>query len=120
MYHWTSLPNIKSLWVRLLAETGLVGFAFFACWWYVLWQSAAYLRRKYFVSRLREGSGHLLSVVGLAGSLVLVGFLIEGFSLDTFALPYYWVSFGLLTAACRLGRQQARGAERTENLDEEI
>lgn len=91
MYQWTSLPNIKSLWVRLLAETGIIGFGLFASWLYVLWHSAAYLRAQ---------TGRMYQMVGLAGSFVLAGFIIEGFSLDTFALPYYWVTFGLLTAAC--------------------
>lgn len=121
-YQWTALPNIKSLWIRLLAETGLAGFAFFASWWYLLWQSAAYLRRRYFENLLAHADGErLISTIGLAGSFVLIGFLIEGFSLDTFALPYFWISFGLLTAACRLGWRQklSRGSTGTERLDEE-
>lgn len=121
IYQWTTLPNIKSLWMRLLAETGLVGFAFFACWWYLLWQSAAYLRRRFFEKLLMLTDGErLLSVIGLAGGFVLIGFLIEGFSLDTFALPYFWISFGLLTAACRLGRRQELllASVRTKQLDE--
>lgn len=93
LYQWTTLPNIKSLWVRLLAETGIVGFALFLSWSYVLWRSAQFLRsRKDALSRL----------VGLAGSFVLVGLIIEGFSLDTFALPYYWFSFGMITSACTI------------------
>lgn len=109
-YQWTSLPNIKSLWVRLLAETGLAGFAFFACFWYLLWQSAAFLRRRYAGGQPKLAAGErLIGVVGLSGTFVLIGFLIEGFSLDTFALPYYWISFGLLTAACRLGMQAGAG-----------
>jgi hypothetical protein len=91
MYRWTSLPNIKSLWVRILAETGLVGFAFFVSWCYVLWQSARFLTQQ---------PDRMMRALGLAGSFVLVGLLIEGFSVDTFALPYYWVSLGLVTAAC--------------------
>jgi hypothetical protein len=100
MYQWTALPNIKSLWVRLLAETGIVGFSLFISWLYVLWHSASFLRSQ---------TAGLLKVVGLAGSFVLVSFLIEGFSLDTFALPYYWVSFGLLTAACGMAVRSQRG-----------
>ncbi|RPJ42983.1 MAG: hypothetical protein EHM21_12140 [Chloroflexi bacterium] len=90
MFKWTMLPNIKSLWVRLLAETGVIGFGLFLCWGYVLWQSAWFLR---------AWKDPFFRMVGLAGGLVLVGFIVEGFSLDTFALPYYWFSFGLLTAA---------------------
>jgi hypothetical protein len=95
MYRQTNLPNTKSLWVRLLAETGIVGFAFFACWCYILWQSAQFLRAH------RDS---LFRMVGFAGSFAVIGFLMEGFSLDTFALPYYWVTFGLLTGACELAR----------------
>ena len=91
VYQWTSLPNIKSLWIRLLAETGVIGFAFFTAWCYVLWKSARYLV---------VWKSRLFQTIGLAGSFALIGLLIEGFSLDTFALPYYWVSFGLVSAAC--------------------
>lgn len=94
-YQWTALPNTKSIWIRLLAETGIVGFSVFVTWLLVLWQSARYLRAE---------RTSLARMAGLFGGLVLVGFLIEGFSVDTFALPYYWVSFGFLTAACQLAR----------------
>lgn len=96
LYQWSSLPNTKSLWVRLLAETGVVGFAFFVSWLYVLWMSARFLLRR---------PERLLSTMGLGGMFVLAGFVMEGFSVDTFALPYYWVSFGLLTAACEIARR---------------
>jgi hypothetical protein len=89
-YRSDILMNIKSFWVRLLAETGIVGFAFFTSWLYVLWRSArSLLRRKW-------STGRQLAV---AGQLIVVAFLIEGFSLDSFALPYLWVSLGLVTAA---------------------
>jgi O-antigen ligase len=91
IYQQSELPNIKSLWVRLLAETGIAGFSLFACWCYLLWRSAAFLRA------LRDP---LWRTVGLAGSFALIGFLIEGFSIDSFAMPYYWITFGVITAAC--------------------
>jgi O-antigen ligase len=96
MYHLSNLPNIKSLWVRLLAETGLVGFALFLGWCYTIWVSARYLR---------GAASRFLQAIGWAGSFVLVGLLVEGFSVDTFALPYFWVSFGLLVAASRTPMQ---------------
>ncbi|MFH1906008.1 MAG: O-antigen ligase family protein [Chloroflexota bacterium] len=96
-YRASAIPNIKSFWVRILAETGLVGFAMFVSWFYVLWRSG----------RMIENSGEpLLRTVGLAGQIVLVAFLAEGFSVDTFALPYLWVSLGLLSAASALFRRQ--------------
>lgn len=118
MYHWTSLPNIKSLWVRLLAETGVVGFAFFTCWYYVLWQSVLFLRKAYPPGGAAQTHGPpsgLSRMVGLAGEFVLVALLIEGFSIDTFALPYYWFSLGLLTAACEVARRSDPGEQHCSN-----
>ena len=88
-----SLLNIKSVWVRLLAETGIAGFAFFVSWYYLLWQSTHFARR----------SGEkLIRSLTLAGQLALIGLLAEGFSVDSFAFPYLWVSTGLATAACSI------------------
>ncbi len=95
MYEWTTLPNVKSLWVRLLSETGIIGFAFFIGWCALVWQSARFLWSQ---------PGKMARAVGLAGGFTLVGLLAEGFSVDTFALPYVWVSLGLVTAACELAR----------------
>lgn len=101
MYDWTALPNIKSLWVRLLAETGALGFGCFAAWVYLLWKSARLLV---------TCSERLPRTVGMMGILALAGLVIEGFSIDTFALPYFWVTFGLLTACTELVRT-GRGIE---------
>lgn len=90
IYRSPNLLNIKSLWVRLLAETGIIGFAFFISWLYLLWQST------------RAGKNNLSPTwksLSLAGKFVLLGLLFEGFSLDSFALPYIWFGLGLLTAA---------------------
>jgi hypothetical protein len=86
----TSLPNTKSMWTRLIAETGIIGFAFFICWLFVLWQSGRYLQKSTIA---------IYRTIGLAGILAMVAFLIEGFSIDSFALPYLWFSTGLVTAA---------------------
>jgi hypothetical protein len=96
MYQQTAVPHIKRRWGRLLAETGITGFALFICWCYILWHSAQVLRGQ---------KDRLMRMIGLAGSFVLIGFIVEGFSLDTFALPYYWFSFGLITAACEIMRR---------------
>jgi O-antigen ligase len=40
LYYLTQLPNVKSFWFRLLAETGIIGFSVFITWIYVLFQSA--------------------------------------------------------------------------------
>lgn len=84
------LPNIKSLWVRLLAETGMLGFSIFTAWLIGLWRSTAFTLR----SRLPY---HRLTA--FACQLMLAAFLAEGFSIDSFALPYLWVVAGLAAAA---------------------
>ncbi len=89
------LPNIKNFWIRLLAETGIVGFSAFLAWYLVMWTSARLLRRE---------STPLYRMVGWAGLFVLVAFITEGFSVDTFALPYLWTSLGIVSATAALAR----------------
>jgi O-antigen ligase len=96
-YYQGHLPNIKSLWVRILAETGILGFTIFLVWNYLLWFSGR-------LARLVKDP--LLRVTGTAGQLVLIAFIVEGFSIDSFALPYYWFSVGLLSATAFLARKQ--------------
>lgn len=86
---WTALPNIKSLWVRIPAETGLVGFGLFLGWFYLLWHSA----------RLgRSAADPLLRALAWAGTFAWIAFLIEGFSVDSLALPYFWFAMALVSA----------------------
>ncbi len=90
LYRWDVVLNIKSIWVRILAETGLVGFSIFAGWLLVLWKTFRLGER--FSSRQTQ-------MFAWAGQFVLIAFLLEGFSVDTFALPYIWLAVGLCTAA---------------------
>jgi len=84
---WAEFPNTKSLWVRLLAETGIIGFLTFLTWLglHAGAAKALYKTRK-----------DILSTLGLAGILMLLAQLFEGFSLDTFALPQLWIILGLV------------------------
>jgi hypothetical protein len=104
------LPNVKSLWSRLLAETGLLGFSTFAAWLFVLWHAGRYLKTH------REG---IFRMAGWMGSFVVIAFILEGFSTDSFALPYPWVSLGMVTAASALARQAETTATgvKTEDVD---
>ena len=87
---FAGLPNPKNLWVRLLAETGLLGFAAFLTWWIVIGAGAVLLWRR----------GHALErLIGCAGLLGWIAGVGEGFSLDTFALPHTWILLGLVTHA---------------------
>jgi hypothetical protein len=97
-FYSQTLPNIKNFWLRLLAETGLVGFSVFAAWQIILWRAGKFLR---------GNKSILLRTVGWLGTFAIIAFLVEGFSIDSFAMPYLWVSTGLLTAASALARRGA-------------
>ena len=86
----SELPNIKNLWVRLLAETGILGFFSFLTFLLVIFWSGNYL-----VNSRKDLSQNL----GFSAILVCLAMLGEGFSLDTFALPYTWLIFGMCIAA---------------------
>jgi O-antigen ligase len=90
VYRLPGIMNTKSLWIRLLAETGMVGFTVFIYWLISLFNAGLAAWR----SRERD-----LQVVGISGLFMLVALLAEGFSIDSFALPYIWFMAALITAA---------------------
>jgi hypothetical protein len=92
------LPNVKSLWVRLMSETGLVGFSLFCTWFYVMWRAGKNLERQ---------SVPVFRLFGWMAFFVIVAFIAEGFSIDSFALPYLWTSLGIITAASAAARRDA-------------
>jgi hypothetical protein len=82
-------PNPKNLWVKILAEDGIVGFSAYFVWIVMLTIAALAAWRKV---------GGFAAVIGLAAFMTLIGQLIEGFSLDSYALPNLWIMLGMLTA----------------------
>jgi O-antigen ligase len=98
------LPNVKSLWSRLLAETGLFGFSALFAWLFVVWRAAGFLKSR---------PAAILRMAGWMGSFIIVAFMLEGFSIDSFALPYLWVALGAVTAAGSLARSQLLAPEST-------
>ncbi|GAP20844.1 hypothetical protein ADM99_06940 [Leptolinea tardivitalis] len=87
LYRSGDLPNIKNLWVRLLAETGLIGFAF-----YCSWLSSFLIKVKSF----RHSTYPHEKMAGYWGIFIIIGIIFEGFSIDSFAMPYFWISAGLV------------------------
>jgi hypothetical protein len=49
----------------------------------------------------------VLRLFGWMVFFVITAFLAEGFSIDSFALPYVWASLGIATAASVLARKEA-------------
>lgn len=83
------LLNPKSLWVRLLAESGIIGFSAFISWLFGIARSIP--ARLHFKNTA-------LCTMGWMGVFVLIGFFFEGFSVDTFGLPYIWIALGVITS----------------------
>jgi hypothetical protein len=102
-YQNTGLPNIKSMYYRLLAETGVVGLAIFILWMLVLWSSARASQHS------RDGT---VRTMALAGQLAVVAFIFEGFSIDSFGLPYLFLIMGLTAAAGWIYRREVLAANR--------
>ncbi len=90
---WSIIPNTKSMWIRVLAETGILGMAFFATWFLFLWRGAW---------TVRKGRHRLHTTAAMAGQFTILAFIVEGFSIDSFAMPYLWIAMGILTATITL------------------
>ncbi len=89
------LLNIKSLWVRLLAETGLIGVVFLLVWLIMI----------LFTARTAEShTDRRIGSIGLMGVLALAALIAEGFSIDSFALPYVWFTAGIVTSIVNIDK----------------
>jgi len=93
----------------LLAETGILGFAFYTSWVYLHWREAVQLEM--------SGVGELERALGFTGKLFIIALIMEGFSMDTFGLPYYWIALGLVVAARRIS-QQAKALQSIKTTEE--
>jgi len=81
-------PNPKNFYVRLLAETGLVGLTLFMAFWLgILADGLAVLRRSDIFSRF----------LGAAAIFSLVALAFQSISVDSFAMPEMWLSLGILS-----------------------
>ncbi len=96
------LVTPKNLFVRVLAETGAVGFVFFGVFLIQIFGEALALW-------WRKDPVETYYMVGRAGVLGFLAAMLVAFSTDSFAMPNLWVLAGLITAA---GRQNfASGQE---------
>ncbi len=86
----------KNFFVRILAETGLLGTAAFLAFLVAVLGCSLYL---YMASHPEA------RFLGQAGLLSLVVFLGVAFSVDSFASPNMWVLFGLITASAQIFSQ---------------
>ncbi len=107
LFYLTQLPNVKSFWFRLLAETGLVGFSVFITWLYVLYQSSR-STQKY--------RNPTVKTLAFTSQLALLAFIGEGFSIDSFAMPYFWVIAGVIAASGMIYRRERSMKSENQSL----
>jgi O-antigen ligase/polysaccharide polymerase Wzy-like membrane protein len=81
-------PNPKNMYVRLLAETGLIGFILFIAFLFsVLGDSLKVLQSKTSFARY----------LGIAGLFSWIAIVLYNATQDSFATPNIWINFGILT-----------------------
>jgi O-antigen ligase len=83
----------------LLSETGIAGTLLFGVFVvFVLIGALALMRSRDVRARY----------LGTAGLMSWLAIMVQGFSLDSFALPTMWVSFGIVGSAARIFLEQAK------------
>ena len=91
--------NSKSFWIRLLSETGFIGFGIYITWLYLLWRNSIFIQKS---------QQSMMKIVGLAGQFFILAHIVEGFSVDSFAFPYPWVTASLISASSLIVRKEIR------------
>ncbi len=80
-------PNPKNLYVRLLAETGLVGFALFLAFQFSLLGDA--------LAALRQGSP-MARYLGIAAVFTWLALIFYNMTQDSLAIPNLWINLGMM------------------------
>lgn len=89
----------KNFFLRLLAETGVIGFAAFCTFLIAILGCTLYL---WFSPRVVD------RFWGTGGLIGLLAFLLASISFDSFALPNMWIVFGLITSSAWISSQDNR------------
>lgn len=103
----TLYPNPKNLYVRLLAETGLIGFFLFIAFQFSLLGDALYA--------LRHGAT-VLRYLGIASIFTWCSLIAYNMTQDSLAIPNLWINLGILVgmSAAMLKSPAARPESRLE------
>ena len=80
-------PNPKNLYVRLLAETGLVGFFLYIAFQFSLLGDA--------LSALKQNSA-VFQYLGIASFFTWLALIFYNMTQDSFAIPNLWINLGIL------------------------
>jgi O-antigen ligase len=80
-------PNTKNLYIRLLSETGILGF-----WSFIL----LYLLTLGKILNLLVSKRKELAFLGTASLLTWLSIVLLGFTQDSLAMPIIWIPLGIL------------------------
>ena len=93
------IPNIKNFYIRLLAETGLPGFWFFAVF---------FISFLAMIRRLSISGRSFLGFVAAAGLFAWFGIAFRNLTQDSFTIPIMWVILGILVGLYPLFPKELR------------
>lgn len=103
-------PNPKNMYIRLLAETGLVGFfVFIAFLFSVLGDALQFLQSKTTIARY----------LGIAGIFSWFAVALYNSTQDSFATPNIWINFGILVGMTAFATEKTPPASIHAELDSE-
>ncbi len=88
-------PNPKNLFVRLLAETGLLGLIFYIVFQFSIASDALFAFQGNGISRY----------LGTAGIFSLLAITLYNLTQDSMTQPHIWIIPGILTGFCQMPRQ---------------
>jgi O-antigen ligase len=93
-------PNPKNMYARLLAETGLIGFALFFIYFFSVLGD---------VLHTFQTSAPLSRFLGVAALFSWIAVLLYNATQDSFATPNIWVNFGILAGISAFSTQGKKG-----------
>jgi hypothetical protein len=96
-------PNPKNLYVRLLAETGLIGFVLFLALQFSLLGDALLMFRR---------GGAMMRYLGIAAVFTWIALVFYNMTQDSLAIPNLWINMGMLVGLSGLA---VRGNEASQS-----
>ena len=99
-------PNPKNLYVRMLAETGLIGFTLFLAFQFSLLGDA--------LETFRQKTA-LAQYLGIAAVFTWLALIFYNMTQDSLAIPNLWINLGMLVGLSALNSQAGHGGKEPQS-----